>query len=184
MPLSTDQTTRTAQLLTLKGDIAANENPIPANQPWSGSFVGTPIKMLPNSPDANVAIAGWYGLTATPDFWGWKFSQSRMDNRRAMMNTAGAGNQLDALTAGKRQALLFGLDDTIDCRLAAVRTTIEDWCGTQSVLKAALIDSFKRKFNNVEKLFKTGGNGAFATPADLVVEGTISGVEVEQARNS
>lgn len=184
MPLSSDPATRAAQLATLKADIAANVNTIPAGQPWSGSFVGQAINTLPNNGDANAAIAGWYGLFPAVDFWGWKTSQSRMENRRAVMNTAGAGNQLDGLTAGKRESLIFGLDDTIDCRLAAVRTTIDDWCGGQAVLKAAIIDSFKRKLRNIEKLFATGGvGGLFATPADLVVEGTISGSEVLEARN-
>lgn len=179
MPLSTDPATRAAQLATLKADIAANNNPIPAGRP----FAGTLINALPNTPDANVEIALWYGLFPASDFWGWKTSQSRMENRRAIMNTAGAGNQLDGLTQGKRDCLRFGLDDTIDCRLPAVRATIEDWCGSQNTLKSAIIDSFKRKLRNVEKLFATGGNGAFATPADLVVEGTISGDDVTETRN-
>lgn len=179
MGLSTDPTIRTAQLTALKADITANTNTIPAGRP----LAGTAINALPNTADANAEIALWYGLFPATDFWGWKTSQSRMENRRAVMNAAGAGTQLDGLTQNKRDSLIFGLDDTIDCRFAAVRQTIDDWCGAQNVLKAAILDSFKRKLRNVEKLFKAGGNGLFATPADVVVEGTISGDDVTLARN-
>jgi hypothetical protein len=61
-----------AQLAALKADIAANANTIPAGQPWTGAFAGQQIKAVPSSGDGNAAIAGWYGLTASPDFLVWR----------------------------------------------------------------------------------------------------------------
>lgn len=57
-----------AQLATLKADIAANTNTIPAGRP----FAGTAINALPNTPDANFEIALWYGLTASPAYLAWR----------------------------------------------------------------------------------------------------------------
>lgn len=48
-----------AQLQTLKADIAANTNTIN----------GVQIKDMPNSADANDAIANWYSAIASPDFF-------------------------------------------------------------------------------------------------------------------
>ena len=61
-----------AQLATLKANIAANANTIPAGQSWSGAFVGLAINTLPyqTNADAAVAIAGWYNQVATPNFFG------------------------------------------------------------------------------------------------------------------
>lgn len=53
------------QKTTLKTHVAANTNVIPAGFPWSGGFAGQAINTLANGPDQNVAIAGWYNLTAT-----------------------------------------------------------------------------------------------------------------------
>jgi hypothetical protein len=53
------------QLTTLRNHIIANTNLIPAGFPWSGGFVGTAVKDVPNTSDGNVAVAGWYNLTAT-----------------------------------------------------------------------------------------------------------------------
>ncbi len=171
-----------AQLATLKTDIDANTNTIPAGQPWTGAFAGMQVKNVPNNSDGNAAVAGWYNLATNPAFYAWYFTRSRMDNRRGILNTAGAGNQLDALTGGKREALLWCLDDTIEPKLSSVRTTIDDLCGSQNVLKGAILDSFKRLLTNIQKLYATG-TGSFASPADGTYEGSVTGAEVEQARN-
>jgi hypothetical protein len=53
------------QLTTLRTHILANTNLIPAGFPWSGGFVGLAVNAVPNNSDGNVAVAGWYNLTAT-----------------------------------------------------------------------------------------------------------------------
>ena len=165
-----------SQLADLKTNIAANTNTVS----YGGSSVA--INMLPNDPDANLAIANWYNLDAAGPFYIWHFARTRMENRRAVMNTAGSANQLDALTGSKREALLWAIDDTVDCRLPAVRTSIEDLCGSQNTLKSAIIDSFKLVASNAEKLFATG-TGTLASPADASLWGDITAAEVLSARN-
>ena len=49
-----------AQLSTLKAHIAAN----------TATINGVQIKDIPYGNDNNIAIAAWYNLTASPDFWG------------------------------------------------------------------------------------------------------------------
>lgn len=64
MPLTT------AQLTTLKADIAANNTTIPAGIPDAGSFVGTAIKNIPvGNTDGAYAIASWYRQTASGPFY-------------------------------------------------------------------------------------------------------------------
>lgn len=170
------------QLPTFKTDILANTNTIPAGMVNAGAFVGVQIKNIPNNGDGNLAVATWYNLLASPDFYTWYFTRSRMDNRRAILNTAGAGNQLDALTVGKRDALLWCLDDTLQPTLPSVRATIYDLCGSQNTLKTAILDSFKRKATNAEKLFATG-TGSFAAPATGAFEMSVTSSDVNSALN-
>lgn len=162
-----------AQLATLKTDITAK---MQAGQPLEAYASSSPT----NS-DANTAIAAFYNQLAAPAFYGWHFTRSRMDCRRAILNTAGSANQLDALTGSKRDSLLWAVDDTIDCRLAAVRASIDDLCGSQNTLKAAVIDSFKKQLTIVQKLLATG-TGSLAVPADNPNDGNLTFQEVEAAR--
>ena len=176
MPLNT------AQLQTLKTNILNNSTPIPSGMVNAGSFVGIQIKDIPNDGDGNLCVATWYNLLASPDFYTWHFNRSRMDNRRAILNTAGAGNQLDSLTGGKRDSLFWCLDDNIQPSLSSVRTTIDDLTGGQSILKSAILDSFKRKATNGEKVFAVG-TGSFASPADGAIEQLITATDVNSALN-
>lgn len=61
-----------AQLSTLKTDIAANTATIPAGQPWTGAFAGVQVKDVPAGGDGDAAVAGWYSLTASPDYFVWR----------------------------------------------------------------------------------------------------------------
>lgn len=171
-----------AQLATFKTDILANTNTIPAGMANAGSFVGQQVKDIPNNGDGNLCVASWYNLLASPAFYSWYFTRSRMDNRRAILNTTGAGNQLDGLTGGKREALLWCLDDSIQPTLASVRTTIDDLTGSQNTLKAAILDSFKRQATNAEKLFAVG-TGSQAVPATGAFEANVTASDVNSALN-
>lgn len=134
-----------------------------------------------NAGDAQL-ISEWYNLLTSPAQYAWANTRSRMDCRRAVMNTAGSANQLDALMPGKRDSLLWAIDDIVDCRLAAVRTSIDDLCGSQNVLKAAILDSFKRQLRNVEKVFSINGAGTQASPHDYVFEGTVNGNDISDLK--
>jgi hypothetical protein len=154
-----------AQLPTFKAHILANTATIPAGYPWSGAFVGVQVKDVPNDGgDGNLAVAGWYSLTATPDFWVYRRSYTPDLARASIIGTTGAANQLDALTGSKRDSLFWLIAGTIDMSSAAARASVDDLCGSQNTLKAAIQDGGKRKATRLEQVFATGGNGALATP--------------------
>jgi len=81
--------------------------------------------------------------------------------------------QLDNLTVGKRDALLYAFAANVNTANQATREAILDLCGTQNVLKAALTAAVKRAATQAEKLFATG-TGTDATPGDLGWEGQIT----------
>jgi hypothetical protein len=153
-----------AQLATFKVDILANANTIPAGYPWSGGFVGVAVSAVPNNSDGNVAVAGWYSLAASPDFYVYRKSYTPDLARAAIIGTANAATQLDALTGSKRDSLFWLISGTLDMSSSVTRAGIDDLCGTQNTLKAAIQNGGKRLATNLERVFSTGGNGANATP--------------------
>ncbi len=64
----------TAQIATLKADILANNNTIPAGQPWSGTYAGVAVKNVINGNnfDQGIAVAGWYNQNVSPNYFIWK----------------------------------------------------------------------------------------------------------------
>ena len=81
--------------------------------------------------------------------------------------------QLDGLTSGKRDALMWFIGDTINPSDPAVVATLNDFCGSQNTLKASLTDGAKRKALRAEKILATG-TGSLAVPATMTYEGTIN----------
>lgn len=188
MPLSTDPTTRAAQLVTLKADIIANANLIPAGRP----FAGTPINTLPNSPDANFEIAFWYSSQASPSFWVFKSSVTTDKARESI-------DWNEVLTGAPLPTLKQWAFDTMTKNGSFNPSLENERVGFTSIFAGAsyvntrtnLLNVSTRLANRVEKLFSSiatgpgGGNGlAQAASAVTAVEGGISGVDVEQARNS
>jgi hypothetical protein len=181
----------TAQLQTLKADIAANNNTIPAGQPWSGSFAGTAVKLVPNTGDGNAAVAGWYNLTAATDFWVWRSSVSKdelvgstsVDGTVFSWTGAGyitrAQGERDAFTA------IFSSAGAVNPSLANVRQAFADiFSGSTAPAPANrthLLTVARRKASNAEKLFATG-TGSTASPAVMGFEGTITGDDVQNAQ--
>jgi hypothetical protein len=123
--------------------------------------------------DAKV-IADWYNLPTSPALYSWHFRRTRMEVRTSILTAAGAANQLDALTGGKRDALFWLLDDTLEPRLPAVRASVDDLTGSQNTLKAAILAGFKRHVRNVERVFCTG-TGSLALPFDNATAGGFEG---------
>lgn len=196
-----------AQLATLKANIAANANTIPAGQPWTGSFAGQAINTLPNSGDANAAIAGWYNLDASPNFFVWRdLPMEVVAGLHVPANMTPLGNppttpdltvqvwiarcvtcqgkqlNFQSLTQGRTVAPM---------KRSGYRAGLQDCltnvpAGTNGALISAgwveIRDAAKFLTNNIERLFATG-TGSQATPGDLVFEGFTNGNEVEAARN-
>jgi hypothetical protein len=64
--------------------------------------------------------------------------------------------------------------------VANVRTGLDDFCGSQNTLKAAIQAVQKRSANYVEKLFATG-TGTTLSPGTMTITGTLDGAEVAAA---
>ena len=112
-------------------------------------------------------LADWFNQT-TPTIV-WRTSLTEKQFRAAILNGVG---QLDNLTVGKRDTLLWLGNQPLQMD-ASVRAAIDDLCGTQNVLKAALVAAEKRTATRAEKALATG-TGSDASPATLGWEGTIS----------
>lgn len=150
-----------AQLAQLKADILADP-----------AFIGVF--------DAEVAAA--YNLPASPTWTVWRTSVTALEWRAAIIGGGGAA-QLDGLSASKREALLWAVSDTLNPSNANVRTALDDFCGSQNTLKAAVQVVQKRSATRSEKLFSTG-TGSVASPATMGYEGPLTCQDVEAARAS
>jgi hypothetical protein len=175
MPLTT------AQLATLKADILANQNTIPAGQPWTGSYAGVAVSAVPNTGDGNAAVAGYYNQTAVPAWTVWRTDISKDEVNQAVDWAEVVGlttNNILCFAALKDQGRINGAN-------ASIRTAFNQIfpAATKPNTNAALLALSKRTARNVEKLFSTG-TGTVASPATLGYEGAVSGSDVEAARNS
>lgn len=155
-----------SQLQTLKAAIAAET---------SLSFVAA------REAGATGEMAAFYNVEATPAFYVWRSNYGAEQITAAI--DAGI-TQVDGLTANKRQVLLWWSERAHDARLAQTQAAIEDMCGSQNTLKAAVYAGAKRKLTRGEKLFATGGSGAEATPAIANFEGFVRNEDIVLALNS
>jgi hypothetical protein len=121
-------------------------------------------------------IAAALSAAASPTFYVWRTSYSPEQIRAAMTVNLGTA-QLDALTAGKRDALLWFIGATINPSDPAVVATLDDFCGSQNTLKASLLNGAKRAATLVEKLLATG-TGSLASAATMTYEGGVGIEEV------
>jgi hypothetical protein len=156
----------TEQLQALKADIAADHA----------------FDAIPHNSDGAFAVAAAYNAEASPAFYVWRSNVTAQEWRAAIIGGGGAV-QLDALTGSKREALLWAVGESLNPSVAAVRAALDDFCGSQNTLKAAIVAAEKRKAKRIEKLFATG-TGSEAVPATLGYEGQIPYDEVLNAWNS
>lgn len=106
---------------------------------------------------ASPAFMLWH-KAVTPDMW------------RAAL-TKGA-SQLDALTVGKRDSLLFVCGGTLDCADPLIRSNLDDLMGAQNTLKAVMQAAQKRPATRAEKVLATGV-GSDASPGTPTYEGGL-----------
>lgn len=163
MPSTSELTSE--QLVSLKADILAN----PAFAGW-------------NLATSAQEVANWYNQVASPDWVVWRTSVSPDEWRDAILAGGGA-TQLDGLTASKRDSLFWAVEGVLDVSVAAVRAALDDFCGSQNTLKAAIQAKEKRKGTRAEKLFSSG-TGSSASPATMVFEGSLTYQQVEAAQRS
>ena len=125
-------------------------------------------------------IQEWYNVDSA--FVVWRSSLTAEQARIAIANSDGLG-QLDNLTVGKRDSLLWVLGGDTTPANTTQRTAIENLCGTQTALKAALLAAQKRLANKAEAIYATG-TGSTAVPGTLGWEGELSVNDVSTALNN
>lgn len=133
----------------------------------------------PMTSDGAFAIAEALNAVATPAWIVWRTAYTSEQMRAAI--SVGI-TQLDALTASKRDSLLWFAQATVDASKASTQAAINDLCGSQNTLKAAVLDGAKRGSTTAEKVLSTG-TGSSASPATPTFEGTVTYQDVEAARN-
>lgn len=152
-----------AQLVTLKNDIAAD--PV--------------LSLIPKTPDGAFEVASAYNLTASPDFTVWRSNVSVAEVKKNVVWTEYINNT----SVGERDAFVLMLSNgIIDGSDPNVRQGIADiFSGPQKqTTRSQLTEVAKRLANRVEKLFATG-TGSTASPATMAFEGTLSFNDVLRA---
>jgi hypothetical protein len=177
------------QLAALKADILAD---------------GT-LNAKPNNQDGDLEIAAAYNLTAVPDFTVWRSTTTTdeifngvtwanltpndaPDGTQTWLNRALAcqGKQFNVQTMLSGRATLASGKTNVRAGLQDALSNVPSGAAGATVSAGWTVvrDSMKRNATRGEKLFATGGNGAFATPADLAFEGNLSWQDVYNARTS
>ena len=124
---------------------------------------------------ATGTMAAWFNELAAPAYYVWRgvYTPEQIADAIEIGIT-----QLDALTANKREVLLWWAERPHNP--ANSQAAIADMCGSQNTLKAAVIAGGKRKATRAEKLFATG-NGVEATPSTMDYEGAIRSDDISLA---
>lgn len=155
------------QMATLKADILAATDQATVDARANGQ---------------TTVLAGIYNQAADPAFYVWRTSFTPEQARDAISGGDGLA-QLDNLTAGKRDSLLWVFEGNTNPSNATQRNAIVSLCGTQNTLKAAIAAAQKRTVTRAERLFVTG-TGSEVSPGALGWEGTLSGDDVASAMSA
>lgn len=163
----------TEQQATLKADILAD--PV--------------LAAYPNTTDGAYAIAALYDQQATPAFYVWKSSVSVNE----IMGNGFAWTLVDNLGVGKARIWEWMTSlGTINISQANVRAGVlacfAGGTGGFPEMRTSVFGHGQRMATRAEKLFATGtgvvSNDQGVGPATMAVEGTLSYMDVFNARNS
>lgn len=138
---------------------------------------------LPINSDTSYFIADELRKEAAPAFVVWRSSVTQDE----IMQNGFDWVRVDNLSVGKARIWEWLFDNqsaTFNPSKINVRAGIDEcWKGTSADLavRAAVYVHCKRNANVLEKLFATG-TGTDASPATMVVEGSLSYQQVDQAR--
>ncbi|MBK7356392.1 hypothetical protein [Propionivibrio sp.] len=134
----------------------------------------TALGYMTNAEDA--ALAAWFNVPTT-----FVVYRSQLPTDLSRMAILVGASQLDNLTVGKRDALLWLCSESLNPNDPNVRQAISDLCGSQNTLKNSLLASLKRFATRAEKALATG-TGTDADPGTLVYEGIVSQGEASNIR--
>jgi hypothetical protein len=119
-------------------------------------------------------MAAFYNQPAVPAFYIWRSNYAPQDIAKSIDNGI---TQLDGLTASKRDSLLWWAERSHDMTFAQSQAAVDDLCGSQNTLKAAIKDGGKRTLLRGERLFASG-TGSLAAPGSTQYEGSIRNEDV------
>lgn len=142
------------------------------------------LNAFPNTNDGNFDLAVKLSTEqASPAFTVWRSTVSLGEVGKTFSASELAG--LTSLNTQRLQNLAAWLALGVNPSLASVRQFFDDvFSGAGGALtRAALLVIWKRLTTRIEKIFATG-TGTDAAPATMGYEGTISGTDVADARNS
>ncbi len=134
----------------------------------------TALGYMTNAEDE--ALAAWFNVPTT--FVVYRSQLPTDMSRKAIIVGA---LQLDNLTVGKRDSLLWLCSESLNPNDPNVRQAISDLCGSQNTLKNSLLASLKRFATRAEQALATG-TGTDANPGTLVYEGIVSQGEASNIR--
>lgn len=142
------------------------------------------LSSKPNNSDGNFDIAKAFNAIASPDFTVWRTNVAISE----IMSNGFDWTRVDNATVGKARIWEWMARlGSINPSKANIRAGInEAWSGTgaeQVAHRNAIFTHCKRNATRAEKLFATG-TGSVGDPATMTFEGSISGDDVEAARNS
>lgn len=126
----------------------------------------------------DTALADWFNESTAHIVW--RSSLTTDMSRAAIIQGA---TQLDALTVGKRDSLFWLASGNLDVSIASIRAAIDDLCGSQNTLKAALQSAQKRPASRAEKALSSG-TGTAISPALLSWEGQIGSNDASAIREA
>lgn len=125
----------------------------------------------------DIALADWFNQVTTYVVW-----RTVLGPEMARSAIIEGATQLDGLTVGKRDSLFWLCSGNLDPSVPSVRAAIDDLCGSQNALKAALQAAQKRFATRAEKALASGA-GTTASPATLTHEGLLSYGEASTIRS-
>jgi len=135
------------------------------------------LNQIPHSYDGAFALADALTVDVSPAFIVWRTSVSAEE----IMSNGFVWTAVDALTVGKARIwdwmTRYG---TINPSKVNVRQGMADAFGAASAMATGIMPHLKRNANLLEKLFATG-TGTTASPATMVIEGSLSYQEVYEA---
>ncbi len=134
----------------------------------------TALGYMTNAQDA--ALAAWFNVPTT-----FVVYRSQLPTDMSRMAILSGASQLDNLTVGKRDSLLWLCSESLNPNDPNVRQAIRDLCGTQNTLKNSLLASLKRFATRAEQALATG-EGTDENPGTLVYEGIVSQGEASNIR--
>jgi hypothetical protein len=154
-----------AQLLTLQASILGETDP---------TFVG-----YRNAGD-KPSMADWYNADSSPAFVVWKTSVPVANVGIAFSSSEVAG--LTTANTNRLQVMASYSGGSFNPSIADVRAGFDSvFNGAGGVnTRAALLALWKRTARRFERLYATG-TGSDASPAQLVVEGTLDGSHIGEA---